>query len=218
MKNLTKIVVVLDRSASMYDTKKQTVEGFNKLIEEQAQIEGEVNISLYQFATEIQITYLNKELTDKNRYELKLNDNEGNYLYKPTGRSTSLRDAIGTVINSVGLELCNLNESERPNNVVVVIITDGMDNSSKEFSLNTIKDIITHQQSVYNWTFLYLGANINNVKEASNMGISINTIASYKGNKNIMFGYAGVSSYLNKQRTAKSRNVNLNLQDEVGNV
>lgn len=221
MKDLTKIVIILDKSASMEFSSKKAIEGFNEFIKSQELSVGESVVSLYQFANELEETYLNVPTrSGQSKYLQLLEGNNffrktiGYYPYRANGMSTSLRDAIGTVIVNTGKELSNLEESERPNKVIVLIITDGADNSSKKFSLNEIKQLITHQQDVYNWTFLYLGEDITNAKEAKAMGISINTVASYQGNENIGAGFRAAAFYTNKVRSG-TKAIDIDLHDMV---
>lgn len=227
MKNQTKIVVLLDKSGSMSYNAAKTVEGFNEFIASQEVEPGDATISLYQFANRIETTYLNVPIKSKQVKKLKLSVptyTSDDYIartsmyfsYIPNGTSTALRDAVGTIVNNTGLELSELPEYERPNKVIVVIITDGHDNSSVEFSLSKIKEMITHQQQMYNWTFLFLGANISSTEEAKSYGISINTVASYEGTENIGNAFRGASAYTSLSRSYKA--VDISLHDAVNDI
>lgn len=217
MKDLTKIVVLLDKSGSMTASSEKTVAGFNSFLNEQKQLEGKATISLYQFAHELEESYIDENIqTAKRLINVQQFGRATEYpcfvTYDSDGYCTPLRDSIGKVINDTGLELSLLPESERPNKVIFVIITDGNDNSSRTFSNRKIKEMITHQQSVYNWTFLYLGADLNSVEEATNMGININTVASYNGTENIRSAFKGISTYASLSRTGALA-VDINLSD-----
>ena len=85
--------------------------------------------------------------------------------------NTALLDAVGRAIVETGERLSKMNEADRPALVVVVIITDGQENASKEFSRTKIKEMISHQQSAYKWQFTYLGANQDAFAEAGSLGI-----------------------------------------------
>lgn len=228
MKDQTKIVVLLDKSGSMGYNGAKTVEGFNEFVASQEVEPGDATISLYQFANRIETTYLNVPIKSKQVKKLKLSVptySSDDYIakasvyfsYIPNGTSTALQDAIGTIINNTGLELSELPEYKRPNKVIIVIITDGHDNSSKEFSLSKIKEMITHQQEVYNWTFLYLGADISSVEEAKSYGITINTIASYDSTENISNAFKGVSTYTSLSRMGMKA-VDISLHDAVNDI
>jgi hypothetical protein len=85
--------------------------------------------------------------------------------------STALLDAVGKTINSIGAKLSAMREEDRPSKVIVLIITDGEENSSVEFSKEQIKQMVETQQNVYNWKFLFFGANIDSFAAASSIGI-----------------------------------------------
>lgn len=228
MKDQTKIVVLLDKSSSMSYNSAKTVEGFNRFVAAQEVQEGNATISLYQFANRTEATYLNVPIKSKQVKKLKLSVptySSDDYIakanmyfsYIPNGISTALQDAVGTIINNTGLELSELPEYERPNKVIIIIITDGHDNNSKEFSLSRIKEMITHQQQVYNWTFLFLGADISSVEEAKSYGISINTVASYDGTENISNAFKGASAYTSLSRRGMKA-VDISLHDAVNDI
>lgn len=205
MKNATNITVILDRSGSMYNDRAKTVEGFNAFLQEQKDIEGEATITLVQFAEEFTTSYKDVNLSEAKFIKQKTNMTLENFVeYNANGQSTSLRDTVGSVIANLGYDLSKLTENERPDKVIIVIITDGEDNSSRRYSLSKLKEMIEHQQKVYNWTFLYLGADMSGVNEARSMGIDINTVASYKGTQNIKTAYRGASLYAESLRSRSS--------------
>jgi hypothetical protein len=94
--------------------------------------------------------------------------------------STALLDAVGKTILDVGLRLSRLREEKRPGKVIFVITTDGMENASSEFTYGKIKELIEHQQVMYNWEFIFLGANIDAAKEAVSMGINQDNAFNYE--------------------------------------
>jgi hypothetical protein len=93
--------------------------------------------------------------------------------------STALLDAVGKTINNIGLALSNTAEEDRPANVLFVIITDGEENASKEFTREKVKEMVEHQTNVYKWEFVFLGANIDAFRSAGNIGIARNKTANY---------------------------------------
>jgi hypothetical protein len=95
------------------------------------------------------------------------------------GGSTALLDAVGKTINNIGLALSNTAEDDRPANVLFVIITDGEENASKEFTRDKVKEMVEHQTNVYKWEFIFLGANIDAFQSASGIGISRSKTANY---------------------------------------
>lgn len=161
--NLTELIFILDKSGSMSGLEGDTIGGFNSMLERQRKESG--------------VAYVTTVLFDNN-YEL-LHDRENIKTVKPISRkeyfvggTTALLDAMGNTINNIGMALSNLVEEQRPEKVLFVIITDGMENSSCEFTHNKIKQMIEHQKSKYFWEFIFLGSNIDAIGTASSLGIS----------------------------------------------
>lgn len=123
-KNLTEIVFLLDRSGSMSGLEKDTIGGFNSFIERQCQEEGEVKLTTVLFDDNVEVLW---DGVDAKRVSLTRNE------YFVRG-CTALLDAIGKTILDVGIRLSNTPEGERPRNIIFVITTDGMENSSQEFT------------------------------------------------------------------------------------
>jgi len=149
-KNYTDITVVLDRSGSMNSCMDDTIGGFNTFLKEQKEQEGKATLTLVQFDHEYLVMH---DAVDIN--EVPDLDEE---TYCPRGM-TALLDAVGRRVVETGERLKKLPEKERPGNVVFVVITDGCENSSKEFKLDKIKEMVTKQTEKWNWSFVYLGAN-----------------------------------------------------------
>ena len=167
--NLTELVYIIDRSGSMNALTSDTVGGYNAFIEEQKKLEGQA--------------YLTTVLFD-DRYELFCDHTdimEAKHMTEADCHArgcTALMDAVGKTINSVGARLAKTPEEERPSKVLFMIVTDGYENASKEFSRNAVKKMVEHQQSVYSWEFLFVGAGIDAYAEASSIGISTEHTAS----------------------------------------
>ena len=160
MTNKTDITVILDRSGSMYSIRADMEGAFNNFVEDQKKITtDEAILSLVEFNHSVNIRYQGLSLDKVPKLNL---IPEGN---------TALFDAVGKTINNVGQRLSNLPEHQRPNKVVIVIITDGAENSSREFTHAQIKEQIQHQTNVYKWVFVFLGANLNAVDVADSIGI-----------------------------------------------
>jgi uncharacterized protein YegL len=98
--------------------------------------------------------------------------------YIPQG-GTALLDAMGTTIDSVGRKLAALPEAERPSKVIFLVITDGHENSSKRFDAAQIKTMVEHQKDVYNWEFVFMGANIDAIAAGTDLGISMHNTLNY---------------------------------------
>lgn len=149
-KGYSEIVFILDRSGSMAGRENDVIGGFNSFIDEQKKVEGEASVTYIQFDDRYEKLY---ECVPINCVARLTKD-----IYVPRGM-TALHDAICKTVKQVGERLAKTPENERPENVIVVIVTDGMENDSKEFKLRDVKRICDHQQTKYNWKFIYLGAN-----------------------------------------------------------
>lgn len=169
-KNLTDITIIVDRSGSMETIRTDAEGGINTFIEDQKKLPGEANFSLLQFDTISDWVHSGVPIKDVPKYTL-----------EPRGM-TALLDAVGTVINATGERLGKMPEADRPGLVIIVIVTDGHENSSQEFSRETIKKMIEHQTNAYNWKFTYLGANQDAFAEAGAIGITKDAAVNYTPN------------------------------------
>jgi uncharacterized protein YegL len=161
---LVHVCFVIDSSGSMSGSEKDVVGGFNKTIAEQKAVkDGDCIVSLYEFDSRVKKVYLGKKL-----------DEVGDFNYK-VGGMTRLYDGIGTAVDEVGKWLSDMDESERPSKNIVVIITDGGENSSTEYRLKDIREKIKEQTEKYSWDFVYLGNDLSDAKDANDIGIK------YKG-------------------------------------
>lgn len=171
--NSTEIIFLLDRSGSMSGLEKDTIGGFNSFIERQSQLEGEVIVTTVLFDDKYEILW-----NGINAKEAKLTNKE----YYVRG-STALLDAVGKTILDVGYRISKTSENTTPDKVIFVITTDGIENSSREFTYKKVNELITHQQEKYNWEFIFLGANIDAAKEAANIGIDSQNSYNFEASK-----------------------------------
>jgi hypothetical protein len=192
--NFTRIAVILDRSGSMESCKESTVAGFNEFIRTQRELPGEATVKLVQFDDQYE-TVFDKPLRECP--ELTQNT------FVPRG-STALLDAQGRTIVELGRELAALPEQERPSKVIVVTLTDGMENASKEFSLDKIGEMTRAQRDKFNWDFVFLGANQDAIATAAAMSIPLPSAMSYSTSKaGIAATMAAVSHYVGAARGGK---------------
>ena len=160
----TEIVFILDKSGSMAGLEKDTIGGFNALIEKQKQADGEVTVTTVLFNHHY--TLLHDRIDIKGIAPL----TEAQYNVSGT---TALLDAIGNSINKM-LEIQSVTLKEaQPDNVLFVITTDGEENSSTQYDVNTIKKFISKQKEL-GWEFMFLGANIDAIQTASKFGLQAN--------------------------------------------
>lgn len=186
----TDITFILDRSGSMQSVKADTIGGFNNFLQEQKKQPGEATVSLFQFDTEYETVYEGKSIQEAPELT--------GETFVPRG-GTALLDAIGRTINVNGARFSNMKEEDRPEKVVVVILTDGEENSSKEFTHREINALISHQQGIYKWQFVFLGANQDAISSAASMGINIQNAMTYAHNA---AGSANAFNSLSKRMVA----------------
>lgn len=168
--NHTEIVCIIDRSGSMESIKNDAIGGFNTFLDAQKKVPGTASVSLVLFDNE----YLNPI---KNQ-DIKAVEPLTSKTFVPRG-GTALLDAIGRTLNEVGARLSTTPENDRPEKVMVCILTDGQENSSREFTRPKIKEMIEHQRDKYKWEFAFLAANQDAFAEAGSMGISANMTANF---------------------------------------
>lgn len=169
-KNLTELVFILDKSGSMSGLEKDTIGGFNSMLDQQRKVDGECVITTVLF---------------DNRYEL-LHDRIDIRAVQPitgkeyfVGGSTALLDAIGKTIHKIGTVQKNTTEEYRAEKVMFVIITDGEENASRHYSSAQIRQMIQNQKERYGWEFIFLGANIDAVETAGRFGIDADRAVDY---------------------------------------
>jgi hypothetical protein len=189
MKDLTDIVCITDRSGSMHLIKSDAEGGFNSFILEQKALPGNINISHYLFDDRYKTLYENLPIQEVPAFVL-----------IPRG-TTALYDAIGKTISVRGAYYASLPEEEKPNKIIVIIITDGLENASKEFTLKQINKMITHQKEVYKWEFIFLAANQDAIQTASSMGIPREASLTYDAsNIGTFSAYSSLSKGISAQR------------------
>jgi len=161
--NLTELVFILDKSGSMSGLEKDTIGGFNSMLTKQQVEPGECHITTVLFDNNYELLH--------DRIDIKavspITDKE--YF---VGGSTALLDAIGKTINKIGNAQKHTADDYRAEKVLFVIITDGEENSSREYSAEKVKAQIERQKTKYGWEFIFLGANIDAVETAGHFGIS----------------------------------------------
>lgn len=188
-KDYTHIAIVLDRSGSMASCADDTIGGFNTFIEEQKNGQGEASLTLCQFDTVYETVH--DAIALKDVPPLK---------FEPRG-STALLDAIGRTINDTGAWLKGKPEEERPERVVFVILTDGHENASHEFTRPQIKEMIQRQEGSYKWQFVFLGANQDAIATGADMGIPMSSTLTYD-TKNTRQAFHTVSASLSRTRAS----------------
>ena len=169
--NLTEIAFVLDRSGSMSQCMDSTIEGFNAFLAEQKKQAGLARFTLTLFDDRYEVPYLSipiSEVTDLSERT-----------FVPRG-TTALLDAVCQTIDHLGERLAAQPEGNRAGQVIVAIMTDGLENASQKFTWKDVSDRIQHQSEVYKWIFLFLGASQDAIATAAKMSIAASNASAYK--------------------------------------
>lgn len=193
MKNLTELVIIIDKSGSMHGLEKDVIGGFNSLIEEQKK-QGDTLVTTVFFNDKIDFIDEGKDIK-----EIKPLDGRN---YVPSG-CTALLDAIGDAISLIKAKHSKLKEDELPKDTIFSIMTDGMENSSREYTYSRIKNMISLQKKC-GWSFIFQAANIDTDYEAERLGIDLEDAMSFKTDSaGVKLCMKGASDAITKKRGRK---------------
>lgn len=170
-KNLTELVFILDRSGSMSGLENDTIGGFNSMIAKQRKMEGEAYVSTVLFDHESIVIH--------DRADIRKVGPMTEEQYSVRG-CTALLDAVGKAIHHIGNVHKYAREEDRPEHTLFVITTDGMENASRSYTAERVRQMIERQKSRYGWEFIFLGANIDAIETARHFGIDQNRAVSYR--------------------------------------
>lgn len=182
---LTEIVYILDRSGSMCGLEEDTIGGFNAMLAKQKKTGEKAYVSTVLFDDQCEVLHDRvsieevKDITDKEYY---------------VRGCTALLDAIGGAIHHIANVHKYARSEDRPTKTIFVITTDGLENASRYYSYDKVKQMISYEQEKYGWEFIFVGANIDAAKEAGRIGIrperSVNYVHDSIGTKTIFTGLA----------------------------
>ena len=170
-KGLTELVMILDRSGSMSGLEADTIGGFNSMIEKQKKEEGDALVSVVLFDDQSEVIY---DRVDIGKVE-PMTDTQ----YYVRG-CTALLDAVGGAIHHIGNVHKYARNDDVPEKTIFFITTDGMENASRRYSADKVKRMIERQKEKYGWEFIFIGANIDAVKEAGRIGIRPERAVTYE--------------------------------------
>jgi hypothetical protein len=162
MKDETDVTVILDRSGSMEAIASDVIGGFNRFLMDQQNEPGECRLTLVQFDNEYEVVYASRPIREAPPLTADT--------FQPRG-TTALLDALGRTIDATGARFEALDESERPDRVLIIIVTDGLENASTDYTRERVFKMISTQQDVYKWSFLFMAANQDAIDEGSKVGI-----------------------------------------------
>lgn len=191
-KDYCHILAVVDRSGSMEDAASDMCGALNQLFSEQASQPGKCLVDYAMFDDKYELVFTNKPAA------------EAKAVLTPRGM-TALLDAIGRSVVDLGQRLANLSEEERPGNVIVVVVTDGFENASVEWTAEAVKDLIAQQEAKYSWDFVFLGANMDAVDVGTQYGFSPGSSLTYDINNTSAMASA-TSGYVTRTRTGTANN------------
>jgi len=170
MAKMTELVFILDRSGSMAGLESDTIGGYNAMLAQQKLVDGEACVTTVLFNHQYILLH--------DRIDIKAVSPITNKEYE-VGGTTALLDAIGTTIYKIINVQKHTAEEYRADKVLFVIITDGMENSSREYDYDTVKKMVERQKNEFGWEFIFLGANIDAIEVAGRFGIARNRAQNY---------------------------------------
>lgn len=158
----THLVLLVDRSGSMKPKWSDTINGIYDYFNNQKKEPGELTCSLYTFNSSLkcELDFANVQSIEKLNVSF------------PEDKMTALYDSFCQVVDQVGSKLSNMNESNRPEKILFVTLTDGEENQSREFKLQDVRFRIATQRDVYSWNFTFLGVDFDAVSMATNFGVN----------------------------------------------
>lgn len=190
----THLAIVADRSGSMKSIAGDMNDGLREFLDAQGKLEGKLAVDVVTFDGIVETLIASGAVSDI-----------PHPLIAPRG-VTALNDAIGTTISDLGSRFEKMKEDERPGKVIVLIITDGMENSSREYSSEQVKKLVTQQQDEWGWDFVFLGANIDSFSVGGSLGVSrggtLNYDATAQGVSSVLLT---ASEYVTRSRTSTVR-------------
>ena len=196
-KDLTEVVFILDKSGSMSGLEGDTIGGFNSMIAKQKKEAGEAYISTLLFDDDTEVLHDRVPISAIEP----LTENQ----YCVGGR-TALLDAIGGAIKHIANIHKYARDEDRPEKTLFIITTDGMENSSRIYSYDSVKKMVEHEKSKYGWEFLFLGANIDAIEVAGWFGIDPDRAVDYEcDGEGTRLNYSVLSEAVSAARNAGSK-------------
>jgi hypothetical protein len=178
----------------MIKIKEQTSDGFDSFIAEQRALPGTCTVTLAQFDDHYEEVYARRDIRDVPLLDL-----------RPRGM-TALLDSIGKLVHTTDEWITRLPEPQRPATVIVGILTDGLENASQEYTFPDVKLLITEQEQVRGWTFLYLGANQDAIEEGAKLGVSRHRSLTYNPG-NVEAAYGATTAAIARVRAAVAHGI-----------
>ena len=205
--DITHIAVILDRTGSMESIRDDTIGGFNAFLNEQKKQEGSATLTLVQFDSQDPYEIIHKFEPIQDVPELTRET------YVPRA-STPLLDAMGRGINDLEHSISKLEEAAKPSQVVMVIITDGKENASREFKKAQVEKMIKEKQEKSDWQFVFLSADLEAIGEALSAGVAPAAAMAFdKTRKGTAAAWSSMSSRIADYRSKRSESVAFTEED-----
>lgn len=186
---LSLVAALLDRSGSMNTIADDTRGGFDSFITKERESGGNTVVTLAQFDDRYELVYSSRPIGDVPPLML-----------EPRG-TTALYDAVGRLVTEIGAELAALPEDDRPGSVTVLVMTDGHENASKEWSNTAVRELIAAQERDYQWDFVFLGSNIDAVEVGADLGFARDKSMTYVSTTvGVTAAFDSVASYQDRKR------------------
>jgi hypothetical protein len=187
--SLTLVAALLDRSGSMVSIADDTRGGFDTFIDAERGHDGKTVVTLAQFDDRYEMVYDAVPIDQVTPLDL-----------QPRGM-TALYDAVGKFVIEVGESLASLPEGERPGSVTVLVMTDGQENSSREWTNQAVQQLIEQQETRYGWDFVFLGANMDAVETGTQMGFKADKSLTYDASSvGVSAAFSAVVDYQDRKR------------------
>lgn len=203
------VTILIDRSGSMSSMQREMEDALKVFLTEQSKdVDNDIRLSVHTFDNFYETTFLDRSVREVNYIKI-----------EPRG-STALTDSLCRCIDETGARLARLPESLRPEKVMFIVITDGLENASRTFNRTDVATRIRHQSDKYNWQFLFMGANQDSFQEAATYGFNPNLVNNYdvKTAGGIRALYSTMDVALNSYKTSWNASIDPSLQvDKDGN-
>jgi uncharacterized protein YegL len=203
--NITELVFILDKSGSMSGLESDTIGGYNAMLKKQQEEQGEAIVTTVLFDDNYELLHdrINikgiRPITEKDYF---------------VGGCTALLDAMGKTIHKIGNVQRHTMEEQRADKVMFVITTDGMENASREYNYEKIRNMVERQKEKYGWEFIFLGANIDAISTAARFGIGADRAANYNADgEGTRLNYEAVSHVVSELRA--SRNITDSWKEKI---
>ena len=191
-KDVTEIICIIDRSGSMESIRSDAIGGFNRFLADQQEPEDPARLTMVLFDDQYDVIH--------NGADIHTVPPLTNRTFSPRGM-TALLDAVGKTLNTVSARLAEIPAEDRPEKVIVAILTDGYENASREFSLPVIREMISHYTNDLKWDFIYLAATQDAFSKAGQMGISADYTMRFAASKaGIRGSYISMSNVIGLKR------------------